>query len=441
MRIAYFSPFNPQKSGVSDYSEELLPHMARYMEIDVYVENCVPTNREIADSFRLCHMNQYQSIIKSRGEYDTNIYHIGNNGACHTNIYRHALQYPGIIVLHDLCIHHMIANMTLDHGKKDEYVAEMAYCHGEKGRAVAEAYLRGEIMMPWESDAMAFPLNKRLVDASRGVIAHSYYVRNSIKRQRIDVPVRRINFHSLEIAEDPIETYKEARKALGIDDREIMIASFGFMNLSKRIDKILAAVAQLCKDGYRFKYFVVGGELGPDMLKFIDEVGIPPGVVNSTGFLNLNEGFLLYMRAADIACNLRYPVHGETSSTLHRLLGMGKPILVSDAGSFKEYPDSAVSKIAVSETEEDEIYTSLKALITDKAKRLAFGEAAYQYARENLAVERTARDYFEFISDVVKNRFRYETLIEQLAHGMAALGLTEADTLLRDISELIAGLS
>ena len=35
LRLAFFSPFRPQKSGIADYSEELLPHLAAFAEIDL----------------------------------------------------------------------------------------------------------------------------------------------------------------------------------------------------------------------------------------------------------------------------------------------------------------------------------------------------------------------------------------------------------------------
>jgi len=34
MKLAYFSPLRPQRSGISDYSEELLPYLARAADIN-----------------------------------------------------------------------------------------------------------------------------------------------------------------------------------------------------------------------------------------------------------------------------------------------------------------------------------------------------------------------------------------------------------------------
>jgi len=47
MRLAYFTPLPPSKSGIADYNSELLPYLAKGGEISVFVadegelrENC-----------------------------------------------------------------------------------------------------------------------------------------------------------------------------------------------------------------------------------------------------------------------------------------------------------------------------------------------------------------------------------------------------------------
>ena len=47
MKLAYFSPLSPQRSGISDYSEELLPYLAEGSEIALFVDGFQPANREL----------------------------------------------------------------------------------------------------------------------------------------------------------------------------------------------------------------------------------------------------------------------------------------------------------------------------------------------------------------------------------------------------------
>ena len=53
-----------------------------------------------------------------------------------------------------------------------------------------------------------------------------------------------------------------------------------------------------------------------------------------------------YLAACDIVLNLRYPTVGENSGTLMRALGLGKAVVVSDVGSFSEFPDEHLPESA-----------------------------------------------------------------------------------------------
>ena len=60
---------------------------------------------------------------------------------------------------------------------------------------------------------------------------------------------------------------------------------------------------------------------------------------------------LTAMLAVDVGVNLRNPTAGETSATLNTMLGMGKPVIVSDIGTYREYPDLCCPKISTDDTE------------------------------------------------------------------------------------------
>ena len=78
MRIAYFSPLSPIKSGVSHYSEELLPLLQEEFDIDLIIDDYQPTNKEITSRFETINYLRYDWLLKERG-YDMNIYQLGNN--------------------------------------------------------------------------------------------------------------------------------------------------------------------------------------------------------------------------------------------------------------------------------------------------------------------------------------------------------------------------
>ncbi len=115
--------------------------------------------------------------------------------------------------------------------------------------------------------------------------------------------------------------------------------------------------------------------------------------VRVLGFTPIEE-FVGYLGACDIVLNLRYPTVGESSGTLLRSLGLGKAVLVSDIGSFAEFPDDVCLQVPVGAGEEDLIFEYLNLLVSRPEVAKALGERARDYvARECnwVAVARAVR--------------------------------------------------
>src|SRR3954465_5800100 len=98
MKLAYFSPLNPQPSGISDYSEELLPYLAARADITLFVDGFEPASREIRDRFKWVDYKRGSQILQSLPGYDAIIYHLGNDHRYHAGMVAVARAYPGIIV-------------------------------------------------------------------------------------------------------------------------------------------------------------------------------------------------------------------------------------------------------------------------------------------------------------------------------------------------------
>jgi glycosyltransferase involved in cell wall biosynthesis len=437
MRIAYFSPFNPIKSGISDYSEELLPHLSQYMDIDLYVDNINLTNNNIIERYNIFTLEQFEKNNKQK-PYDVNLYHIGNNHLAHEEIYMYALKHPGIIVMHDYAIHNMIAAMTVGRGKKQEYVSEMIHAHGSRGNEAANGFLKGSIPPPWENQAMDFPLNRRIIEAAKGIIVHSYYALNMIKAVQPNVPVKMVHMFA-GIDENPSQEKMMARQRLGINTQEMIIGSFGYVTPAKRIDVALEALCRLNNEGFNFKYYLVGGFQAPDQAnKYLKRFNSVNEMLVTTGHVEFDQ-FLDYMQATDICINLRYPVYGETSASLHRLMGMAKPVLVSNVGSFMEYPDDTVIKIDVGEEEINQIYAALRRLFENSLERLSLGESAYKFSKQNCTPEACADAYYKFIEQIVEQRYCFESIVQGIAGSLMTLGLDDEElirSMAREISEL-----
>src|SRR6185369_7439532 len=102
MKLAYFSPLGPQRSGISDYSEELVPYLAKDAEITLFVDGFQPSNRDLTSRFEVCDYRRKPAHLLQLDRYDAVIYHMGNDHRYHSGIFEVMMnERPGIVVLHD----------------------------------------------------------------------------------------------------------------------------------------------------------------------------------------------------------------------------------------------------------------------------------------------------------------------------------------------------
>ena len=182
-----------------------------------------------------------------------------------------------------------------------------------------------------------------------------------------------------------------------------LIGIFGFLKPYKRIAESLRAFRRLVRVEPRAKMILVGEphpELRIDPL--IDSLDLGAHV-RVLGFTPIDD-FNGYIGACDIILNLRYPTVGESSGTLLRSLGAGRAVVVSDIGSFREYPDDVVLKTPVDATEEDHIFEYLNQLVSRPGFAQALGANAREWVRRECSWDVVARQYVEFLNTVVSGR-------------------------------------
>ena len=99
MRVAYVSPLPPERSGIADYSAELLPYLASRCELELGSADGVEADRQTTRGLAVRRPAELAERL-AQGYYDVALYQIGNDGTYHGWIYDLALRYPGVAVLH-----------------------------------------------------------------------------------------------------------------------------------------------------------------------------------------------------------------------------------------------------------------------------------------------------------------------------------------------------
>jgi glycosyltransferase involved in cell wall biosynthesis len=254
MKLAYFSPLNPQPSGISDYSEELLPYLADEADVTLFVDGFQSSNPEIRDRFTCHDYQRDSSVLKTLDDYDAIVYHMGNDHRYHAGMVEVARAHPGIVVFHDFALQDYFLGLAKEQGRIEIYLEEMLACHGKRAtREAAEALERGSTPVHVERP-IDFPLNCRLARGAEAIIVHSEWSRARFAALTPELPVAHINMP----IRAHLATSADTTKAKESEDSNVVqIANFGLITPGKGIEKALRALSALKAD-HNFHYTLVG---------------------------------------------------------------------------------------------------------------------------------------------------------------------------------------
>lgn len=363
----------PSRSGIADYSQALAEPLARRVELEIFADE-----RRAFDPSR----------------FDIALYQIGNN-PYHAFAYEAALRHPGVVVMHEANLHHLITDLTIRRGDWDAYLAACEY----EGGADALAWARRVRALEVGPDYDGLPMLRRILNSARGVVVHSDYVAKRVREHGFTGPVARIP-HGAWIPESDRNLY---RHRLGLDERTPVVGVFGFLKPYKRIAESLRAFRRLLRLTPDAKMILVG-EAHPEFSveSMIHSLNLE-AAVRILGFQPV-EDFVGYIGACDVVLNLRYPTVGESSGSMLRAMGLAKPVLVSEIGAFAEFPDGVCLKVPVGAGEEDLIFEYLNLLVSRPEVARAFGERAREYVRAECNWDLVACRYAAFLDCVVEDR-------------------------------------
>jgi glycosyltransferase involved in cell wall biosynthesis len=406
MRVAYYSPLPPDRSGIADYSAHLLPALRERVDVRVAKRRRRPP--------RGC---------------DLALYHIGNNPEAHGWIVEAFRKRPGIIVLHDVVLHHLVAGMTVARAQPGGYLEAMQRDSGVVGRLLAHGVVDGLLQPLWEDRAADFPLTMWVVEPATGIIVHSHFAEGWVRELGFTGPVWRIPMPAWEVPAAEVEA-----KGPGL-----MIGCFGHMNTAKRIPQVLDAFGQLRLHRAEAQLVLAGSQApGFDLTELLEARDLRDAVIHHD---YLPEEALWQLIAdSDVLVNLRSPTMGETSAMVVRALSLAKPIVVSDVGWFSELPDEVAVKIPVDERETDALVQALEQLAGDAAYRERMGEAAANWARREHDLDRTADLYVAALEESVGRADVERAVLDDVATAASELGLdpdapelTDVATRLREV--------
>jgi glycosyltransferase involved in cell wall biosynthesis len=401
LKVAYYSPLPPARSGVADYSAMLLPELRQRLDVEVVR----PRARRWAQ--------------RSARDADIALYHVGNDPEHHWWIVEALRRRPGVVVLHDFVLHHLIAGMTVGRRDADGYLDAMQREAGAVGRMLAHGVIDGVLPPVWERRAHDYPLTGEVLSAATGVIVHSTYVERRLREYGYAGPVWRIPLAAWPVpAELP---------ASGLPADRLIVGSFGHINPAKRLPQLLEAF-ELLRERMPEALLLLVGSAAPGV-----EFQLPEGAVHF-GYVPEDRLWSL-LAATDICVSLRYPTMGETSGVAVRALNIGRPQVVSDEGWFSELPDEVALKVPVGGDEVELLAERLELLGRDPELRSKMDAAARAYAEREHDVGHVADAYVAALEEAAGGEAVRDAVRTAVAAAAADVGLQPTGEALGEISE------
>jgi glycosyltransferase involved in cell wall biosynthesis len=383
MRVAYYSPLPPSRSGIADYSALLLPALEE--RLDVVVARPGRFRRE--------------------PRADVALYHVGNDAEAHGWIVEALRRRPGVVVLHEFVLHHLVVGLTFARGDSAGYLAAMEREAGLVGRLLAYAVLDNKLPPLWETRPEDFPLAGEVLDRATGLIVHSRYVETRARESGFRGPIKRVPHPAW-----PVPAVSPASVEGGP-----VFGCFGHLNESKRVPELLKAFEDVREHRPEARLLLVGRASSR-----LQRLELPEGVLREE-YVPEDRLWAL-MAACDAIVGLRSPTMGETSGSAIRALGLGKPLVVSDVGWFSELPDQAVLKVPVDEREQGSLTAALEAL-TDERVREAMGRAALELVEREHGLDAVAEGYAAALEELSGGPAVAEHVLHEVARAAAEVGI------------------
>jgi glycosyltransferase involved in cell wall biosynthesis len=390
LRILWGSPLPPTRSGIADYSAEVLPHLARAAEVEILE----PPGWEAPGRAAWLQGLRRRSWDFAGNPGFVSVVHLGNN-PYHLWLARRLRALGGIVVLHDTVLHHLLVEEAAADDAWPRFAAELEEAYGRRGSAVAAARRWGYSGL---LDPFLFPARSIYLRHARAVLVHTRLAAREVVTSCPGMPVRRI---PLAVGRPAAAARSSWRARLGVRRREFLLVHLGFLTPAKGLDVVLRSLVALAALKIAVRLVIVGeGSNAGAFASAVADAGLADRVV-AWGYASQHElGGIL--ASADLGLVPRYPTAGETSAAALRFFAAGTPVAVAGYRQFLELPEHAAPRIAPGRAGVVDLVRLVAHLAGDHAAHARARAAARNaWVDGNHAPDRAAAELVQALTELV----------------------------------------
>ena len=413
LKLAYISPFPPLRTGIADYSCELVPYLESYYDIEII------NNESSSESFPTRTDEWFESNYEY---YDRVLYHFGNS-SFHSYMLPLLKKIPGVVVLHDFYLGDL---MEVSHILDKNF---LYYLHGYSSLCYLKSTNINKVLSK-------FPCNKEILNRSKSIIVHSQYSKTLTSHWYSDISLD--NYSTIPLLRESAKIEKKplSKKILKLPDNSFVVCTFGLIAKNKQNQELLQAWinSSLSKESSCYLIFV-GQNDKSDYAKELTKTINNNDNIYITGWID-SQTFKDYLNLADMAVQLRSFSRGETSAALLDCMNYALPTITNANGSIAELPSDTLYMLE-DKFKVEELTLALETLYFDTKKRETLSKKAKAYITKMHNPQACASMYKDVIERAYSPSKEPQINLDVETLSLTTLDKAKQKQILVDISSIV----
>jgi glycosyltransferase involved in cell wall biosynthesis len=363
--IAFCTPID-ERSAIARSTMSVVEAMHRSADIVVFAE---PTRQPLACPAPVEVLDDAARTEQRLWGFDDVVLVLGNS-PYHQRAYDLAKRVNAITILHDVVLTHLVVHVEGHAGLEQQL---RRFYPGTCEGAIASLY---EATPFYRTSAVAdFPLVEPALQHANGVVVHSEFARRQIESRTI-APVAALPLPGFSVPAAR-SSWSPPRP---IGDGYVM-ATIGHANVNKLHERVIEAVRELPHLDRTVHYVIAGPIEDVRRARLLGLAGLL-GVEDRVHIIGAapDETIASIVERADVLVTLRDPsLEGASASALEQMAA-GRPVIVTDQGSYAELPDDCVVKVD-RQIDPKTLASVLSSLLSNEEQRRQIGERARHHVR------------------------------------------------------------
>jgi len=217
---------------------------------------------------------------------------------------------------------------------------------------------------------------------------------------------KRLLYNGTPTREVSAEQARDARRALGVGEGEILFGVFGRLQRWKGQDVFVEAAAEVARRRPQTRFVIVGGSvfgLEPEFLEGLKRRVAELNLTERLVFTGFRKDVAALTAACDVVCHTSRTPEPFGLVVIEAMI-LGRPVIATRGGGPSEIIDSEAVGVLVQPDDPQALAAAMTSLIDEPERRRAIGARAAARAREHFTIERMATELVAHLDALIANK-------------------------------------